>query len=499
MFLLLSSALVLILQVLGVAGQTPINCAGAPAPSYAMTVAAGWQSTPVLGRLRSPRGITADSRGNLLVLQRGLGVTGHQVDANGCVVGTSKTIVADTRLNHAIDVVGNKLFASTPDIAYSWDYNPETMTATNMKTLVTGMSNPGHNTRTIHVSRKYPDYISLSVGSDSNIDVPSFRAEVGRSQIRVFDMRGLPANGAGYNSSYGKVFGFGLRNDVGIAEDRGGTIWSVENSLDNAYRNANGVRRDIHNNNPAEKVYKLGNPTSPNTSLFGGYPYCFTVWEQADFTDKAMQPGDWFVQDTTGQYTDAWCEANSVKPVALLPPHTAPLDMKFGVRQDDANLYVGLHGSWNRTPPQGYKVVIIPGRYSASGEWSPTVGLAATKASFTDLLTNRNENQCTGGCFRPVGLVFSADGNNLYVASDTSGEVFLLKAPPPVIPITTLPNTSPTPTATLPISTTTNSPGQPTQSIWGQCGGTGYSGPTACAAGSSCKAVNNFYSQCQPA
>lgn len=31
---------------------------------------------------------------------------------------------------------------------------------------------------------------------------------------------------------------------------------------------------------------------------------------------------------------------------------------------------------------------------------------------------------------------------------------------------------------------------------WGQCGGTGYTGPTCCASGSSCKYSNAWYSQC---
>lgn len=51
-----------------------------------------------------------DSRGQLLVVQRGLGITGHTVDPNGCVT-SSKTIVASTVLNHGIDVLDNKLYA----------------------------------------------------------------------------------------------------------------------------------------------------------------------------------------------------------------------------------------------------------------------------------------------------------------------------------------------------------------------------------------------------
>jgi glucose/arabinose dehydrogenase len=95
----------------------------------------------------------------------------------------------------------------------------------------------------------------------------------------------------------------------------------------------------------------VGNPSAPNGS-YHGYPYCFTVYNSADIVDKSMQPGDWFAQDTSSQYNDAWCNANAIKPLAILPPHTAPLDLKFGVRQSDTNLYVPLHGSWNRSPPQ---------------------------------------------------------------------------------------------------------------------------------------------------
>lgn len=77
-----------------------------------MVPASGWRVMPVLGRLSSPRGITLDSRGNLIVVQRGLGVTGHTLNSDGCVTST-KTIISDTSLNHAVEFnpSGNKLFA----------------------------------------------------------------------------------------------------------------------------------------------------------------------------------------------------------------------------------------------------------------------------------------------------------------------------------------------------------------------------------------------------
>ncbi|EAU83854.2 hypothetical protein CC1G_09523 [Coprinopsis cinerea okayama7 len=305
-------------------------CSGAPQPRYPMTLASGWRGGVLLGGLTMPRGIMIDTRGNLLVIQRGRGLTGHALDANGCVTST-KTIIQDSQINHAIDVhpSGNRIMASSGDAVWSWDYDPVTMTATNKRTLITGMNNFIHFTRTIHISRKYPNLFALSVGSESNVD-PNETAWIRQSPNSSIRLQQSP-----------------------FSKSHMGGYW--ENSLDDAYRMVNGQRRDIHTNNPAEKVYNYPN----------------------------------------GQYNDAWCNTNAVKPTALLPPHTAPLDMKFGLG-NDTNLYVGLHGSWNRQPPQGYKVVIIPGRYSASGEWSPSVGLAQTKTSFTNLLTNRNENQCSG-------------------------------------------------------------------------------------------------------
>ncbi|RXW15117.1 hypothetical protein EST38_g10738 [Candolleomyces aberdarensis] len=332
----------------------PVACANAPNPSFALTTGKGWVATAVLGSLTTPRGITLDSQGNLLVIERGKGLTGHRLDSDGCVL-SSRVIIEDENLNHGLDVNGNRLVASSSDIAWSWDYDPNALTASNRRVLVTGMDNPGHNTRTLHISRQNPNYLIVSVGSNGNIDEASIRTDSGTAQIRVFDMSGLPADGVSYtDETYGKVMGYGLRNDVGITEDRAGNIHSIENSMDNAYRIVNGERRDIHTDNPAEKIYNLGSPASPS-SFFGGYPVCYTVWEPKDFSngDTRKQVGDWFVQDPSNStYNDAWCDTYAGKPTAVLPPHTAPLDLKFGVKNGDNNVYAALHGSWNRNPPQ---------------------------------------------------------------------------------------------------------------------------------------------------
>jgi hypothetical protein len=67
---------------------------------------------PVLGRLSTPRGIAMDTKGNLIVIERNKGVTGHTLNADGCVT-SSKTIIQDNGPNHGIDFnpAGNQLYA----------------------------------------------------------------------------------------------------------------------------------------------------------------------------------------------------------------------------------------------------------------------------------------------------------------------------------------------------------------------------------------------------
>jgi len=134
------------------------TCKGAPAPITSVVAASGYKFAPIIGNLTTPRGIAVDSKGSVLVVQSGLGLSGHAVDANGCVT-SSKIIISDTSLTHGIDVYNKKLYArynsvsiriisllirngSSADIAWVWDYDPDTMTVTNKRALVTGLVDP---------------------------------------------------------------------------------------------------------------------------------------------------------------------------------------------------------------------------------------------------------------------------------------------------------------------------------------------------------------------
>jgi lytic cellulose monooxygenase (C1-hydroxylating) len=60
------------------------------------------------------------------------------------------------------------------------------------------------------------------------------------------------------------------------------------------------------------------------------------------------------------------------------------------------------------------------------------------------------------------------------------------------------------PSSTTLVTRTTTAPGTTppptggTQTVWGQCGGSGWTGPTACASGANCASLNPYYSQCTP-
>ena len=104
-------------------------------------------------------------------------------------------------------------------------------------------------------------------------------------------------------------------------------------------------------------------------------------------------------------------------PALAMPAHVAPLDIIFyygnefpGISSGDA--FVSWHGSWNRSPPQGYKVVHVKYDSGNPVSWEPFFEY--------DL-----EGKDTGSHWphRPVGLATGrcAGKSCLFVSSDASG------------------------------------------------------------------------------
>jgi glucose/arabinose dehydrogenase len=218
----------------------------------------------------------------------------------------------------------------------------------------------------------------VTVGSNSNAGENGIDEEAGRALILEVD----PATGQS------TVFASGLRNPNGMGW-RGGTLWTVVNERD-----------------------ELGSDlvpdylTSVKRGAFYGWPYSY----YGQHIDKRAEP----------QRPDL--VAKAIAPDYALGTHVAPLGLAFANRASARALpkayadgaFVGEHGSWNRKPPAGYKVVFVP----FSGE-QPGRPQADVLSGFLG-----NDGEARG---RPVGVAIDARGA-LLVADDVGDTIWRVTA-----------------------------------------------------------------------
>ncbi|OTB03839.1 hypothetical protein M426DRAFT_262722 [Hypoxylon sp. CI-4A] len=408
----------------------PQSCPGVPPVRYPFELADGWTATKVADGLTLPRGLAIDSEARLLVVERGSSISQHTVDANGCIT-VSRTLISMSALNHGIyfGLDGNSLYASSASTVFRWAYDPKSGDVSGPPTTVVfGMEGEDHVTRTLIIPPHRPDLIVVSHGSGSNLDYDAIDPAVGRAIVKVFNISTIP-NG-GYNwATDGWNAGYGLRNEVGLVFDGNNMLWGVENNSDQLIRDINGTSTDIHNDNPAEELNFLGDVTIPNNAWYG-YPTCFAVWRPDasiidGITQQQLDVGQQFVTTPNQTFDDNSCANTSTPPRLGFQAHTAPLDAKFN-GSDFTKLFVTLHGSWDRQPHVGYKLIVVPfTRAADDGSYAP-VAPASSKSGYSDVFYPPDEGNCSAStCARPVGLVFDAAGR-LYMTSDTSGEIFIL-------------------------------------------------------------------------
>ncbi len=217
-------------------------------------------------------------------------------------------------------------------------------------------------------------HLYIGVGSNSNVGENGMAAEENRANILQYT---IATNTLG-------VFASGLRNPVGLAwEPKTGALWAVVNERD-----------------------ELGNDlvpdylTSVQRGAFYGWPYSY--WGQ--HLDPRVEP------------QAPALVARAVKPDYALGNHVAPLGLAFhqgGVWSGgQPGAVVGLHGSWNRKPPVGYKVSFVP-----FGQGRPTGAMHDLLTGFLDADGNARG--------RPVGIVVGKDGAML-VADDVGNVVWRL-------------------------------------------------------------------------
>jgi glucose/arabinose dehydrogenase len=386
-------------------------------PTIHVAKATGWpgESTPVASSglavaafargLEHPRWLHVLPNGDVLVAEtnapprpdEGKGVKGwffqrYQKKAGGAVPSANRITllrdankdgVADTRsvmiggLNapFGMALAGDSLYIANSDAVMRYPYvagaTQILIAGTKVADLPAGTLNH-HWTKGLIAS---PDGSKLyaSVGSNSNIGENGMDKEEGRAAIWEIDV----ATGAK------RIFASGLRNPVGMAwMPDTGALWTAVNERD-----------------------ELGNDLVPDymTSVrdggFYGWPYSY-YGTHVDARVKPQRPD---------------LVAKAIAPDYALGSHTASLGLAYSGANNlpshlSNGMFVGQHGSWNRKPRSGYKVIFVP---FAGGQ---PVGMPV------DVLTGfvNDDGEAMG---RPVGVAMDATGS-LLVADDVGNTIW---------------------------------------------------------------------------
>ncbi len=326
--------------------------------------------------LDAPRFFDFEDTGALLVADKGTGQIVRVSDADETKKRQDQIVVLRGLRNvHSVDWFEGDLYvAEEHQVTVLRDLQPDG-TYARRDPIVSGLPTgrlgaPGHVTRTVMVGPDRKLYVS--VGSSCNVCEES---DTRRAAVIRYNLDGTGE----------EHVAAGLRNSVGLVF-QDDTLWGVDNG------------RDL-----------LGDDLPPeelNRIEFGkhyGWPYCYG--------DRRVNP----------EYQDrrSFCEQETEAPIVEMQAHSAPLGIAEVPNTGPLAVFadqfaIAFHGSWNRTVPTGYKVVLVdPSR--APGP--------------VNLITGWLEE---GGDVwgRPVGVGFGPDGA-LYISDDKAGAIYRVTAAPP--------------------------------------------------------------------
>jgi glucose/arabinose dehydrogenase len=246
------------------------------------------------------------------------------IDANGAA---KERFVFLQGLNSpfGMALVGHDFYVADTDAVLRFPYQTgqTSITAPGVKLLDLPAGPINHHWTKNLIASQDGTRLYVTVGSNSNVAENGIAAETNRAAILEVERA----------SGRSRVFASGLRNPNGLAwEPHGGALWTTVNERD-----------------------ELGSDLVPDymTAVkdggFYGWPYSYY-----------------------GQHVDSRVEpprpdlvARALVPDYALGPHTASLglaiyDKKLLPPQYAGGAFVGQHGSWNRKPRSGYKVIFVP-------------------------------------------------------------------------------------------------------------------------------------------
>ncbi|MFW2828701.1 PQQ-dependent sugar dehydrogenase [Sphingomonas sp. ID0503] len=307
-------------------------------------------------------------------------------DTNGDGVADVKTrFLTGLWGPYGMALVGDQLYVANTDSLWRFPYQTGATKIASKGVKV--MDLPGkpfnhHWTKNLVAS---PDgkFLYIAIGSNSNVAENGMAAEAERARIWQFDL----------TTKERTTFAYGLRNPVGLAfEPHSKRLWTAVNERD-----------------------ELGSDIVPDyiTSVqFGGF-YGWPYYYWGGFPDKRVGPDE----STSQEQIDAMAQYVT-RPDYAVGPHTASLGLTFaegaklGPKFADG-AFVGQHGSWNRRPVSGYKVIYVP--FGANG-------FPVKDVKPVDVLTGflNKDGEAQG---RPVGVAVDKAGG-LLVADDAGNTIW---------------------------------------------------------------------------
>ncbi len=296
-------------------------------------------------------------------------------DADGDGIAETKTAFLENLTSpFGMALVGETLYVANADavVAFPYQAGQTRITAAARKIVDLPAQRNHHWTKSL-VASADGSRLYVGVGSNSNIGENGLDEEEGRAAIWEID----PAAGTH------RIHASGLRNPVGMAwQPDSGKLWVSVNERD-----------------------ELGNDLVPDymTSITPGAFYGWPWSYYGQIVDARVEPAN------------PEMVARALKPDYALGSHTASLGLTFGEgslfpARYRGGAFVGQHGSWNRTPRNGYRVIFVP---FANG--SPAGPPQDVLSGFIN-----DQDQAMG---RPVGVQFDRLGA-LLVADDVGNVIW---------------------------------------------------------------------------